>query len=358
MSSFGPSVLAPLDDSLALLSESLQKVKAAQSVDLPSVIEQLKRAAESARKVRAIVSAELSDASWQSREELDALLRKIQKIAEARTLAKRRSRLLTLATELERGHIVHRRTQRVEELKRLRAQAINELRSQTASEGMPPSLPGPEEDRWVEWACGLREPQDAETLQALRNGFARLDDFIANLEPSMWVVGEEMLKAAQPAGSAIAGQPEESLSDTTGRGQQTMSSGSMQLVLNEARYAESGAPRFPALLTELSLPSLESNTLTPHDVTPPRTEETVHRIQKQEQALCASVMRLARDPVKHFNPPEYSSPPVERAITTEVLQETRGTPIDDLFKRKKTAGGVLAESSGCCCRPGGGTRRR
>ena len=70
-------------------------------------------------------------------------------------------------------------------MNQLRDQAINELRSQ--AEGTPPILPGPEADRWVEWACGLQEPEDADSLETLRNTFGHLDDFIANLEPGMWV---------------------------------------------------------------------------------------------------------------------------------------------------------------------------
>ena len=41
MSSLWPSALASLDDSLALLCESLGKLKAAKSVDIAEVIEQL-----------------------------------------------------------------------------------------------------------------------------------------------------------------------------------------------------------------------------------------------------------------------------------------------------------------------------
>ena len=178
--------LAILDDSLALLRESLGKLKAAKAVDIAEVIEQLKMTAESARIVRELVWSELPEASWQNREELDALINKIQKILAARTLEQLRSRLLALANELERGTIVHRRAHRLNELNQLRDQAVNELRSQAGLEGAPQTLPGPEADQWIEWACGLQEPQDAESLQALRNGFAHLDDFVANLEPNMW----------------------------------------------------------------------------------------------------------------------------------------------------------------------------
>jgi hypothetical protein len=208
--------LASLDDSLALLRESLEKLKAAKSVDFAEVIEQLKMAAESARIVRELVWSELPEASWQNREELDALIDEIQKILDARTLEQLRSRLLALATELERGSIVHRRALRVNELNQLRDQAINELRSQARLEGAPQTLPGPDADRWIEWACGLQEPQDAESLQTLRNGFVHLDDFVANLEPNMWVaVGPPTSELPpQPKGSADKAPPAQSPLET------------------------------------------------------------------------------------------------------------------------------------------------
>jgi len=183
-----PSALVSLDDSVALFCESLGKLKAAESVDIAEVIEQLKATAESARNLRAFVSSELPEASWQNREELEELLERIQKLAEARALEQLRSRLLALATELERGSIVHRRALRVDQVNQLRDQAINELRSQAGLERMPPTLPGPEADRWIAWACGLKEPEDVESLQTLRNGFPHLDDFVSNLEPEMWIV--------------------------------------------------------------------------------------------------------------------------------------------------------------------------
>jgi hypothetical protein len=188
MISLWPSTIASLDDSVGVLFESVEKLKAARAVGPAEVIEQLKTAEESARNLRALVLAELPEATWQNREELDVLLEKIQRRVEERNLEQLRGRLLALATELERGSIVHRRAFRVKELHQLRDQAINELRSQAGVKGTPQTLPGPEADEWIEWACGLQDPEDDETLQALRNGFAHLDDFIANLEPDMWVI--------------------------------------------------------------------------------------------------------------------------------------------------------------------------
>jgi periplasmic protein TonB len=189
MSSLWPSALASLDDHLALFSGSLGKLEAAQPVDVTEVIEQLELAAESSRNLCALVLSEVPEASWESRQELDALIEEeIQKNLKARALEQLRSRLLALATELERGSIVHRRVLRVNQLNDLRDQAVKELRSQAGRKGAPQPLPGPEADLWIEWACGLKEPEDTESLQALRNGFTHLDDFIAGLEPGMWTV--------------------------------------------------------------------------------------------------------------------------------------------------------------------------
>jgi TonB family protein len=192
MSSTWQPALASLDDSLALPCESVGKLQSANAVDVEAIIEQLARAVDAAQELRSLVSSELPDASWQSREELDALLAQIQKNlearrSEARRLEQLRSRLLALATELERGRIVHRRALRVDQLNQLRKQAINELRFQAGSGREPKTLPGPAAEQWIEWACGLQEPEDAESLQTLRNGFAHLDDFVTDLEPGMWV---------------------------------------------------------------------------------------------------------------------------------------------------------------------------
>ncbi len=193
MSSNWPSVIASLDDSLALCHESLRKLEAAEEVDFAAVVGQFKEAEESSRKLQALVFAELPQASWQTREELEAVLDEIAKREEARRIEQQRCRLRALAQELETGSIVHRRAHRVEQMNQLRDEAVKELRAHAEVEGAPPSLPGPEASEWVEWACSLHEPQDTQSLQALRKGFARLDEFVANLEPGMWVMPDPAL---------------------------------------------------------------------------------------------------------------------------------------------------------------------
>ena len=135
------AALASLDDSLALYRESLRKLSLADSLDTAEVVEQFEMAAESARNLRALIASEQPEASWQNRQELDALIEEeIRKSLEARDLEQRRFRLLALANELEQGSIARRRAQRVNQLNQLRAQAISELRSTAASEG-PPTNP-------------------------------------------------------------------------------------------------------------------------------------------------------------------------------------------------------------------------
>src|SRR5215469_7541033 len=184
------AALRLLDDSLNFLTDSSVKLRAGTLVDESRTIEHLKKASESARIVREAVLSELPDASWQNREELDALVERIRIISEQRPAAqRRRSRLLALRTALESGSIVHRRAQRLAELRQLRDHAIDKLRSQAALESPTSDLPGPEADRWIEWACDLKEPKDTELLQSIRAAFPHLDNFIANLEPSMWTAG-------------------------------------------------------------------------------------------------------------------------------------------------------------------------
>ena len=116
------ATLASLDESLTLLSENSAKLRAAKSVDINQLIEQLNKAAGSARVVRELVLSELPDASWQSREELDGSVEKIHNILETRAAVEAtRSRVLALAAALERGTIVHRRAQRLVELNHLRS---------------------------------------------------------------------------------------------------------------------------------------------------------------------------------------------------------------------------------------------
>jgi hypothetical protein len=172
-----------LDQSLSALQESLGSLKAAKSIDTAEIIQNFESAAEYARNLRSLVSSEIPDASWQTRDELEVLLGQIETIRETKA---RRSRLLDLAAGLQRGSVAHRRAARVDQVNQLRDSAIQELRSLAEREEAPPSLPGPEPGEWVGWASNLKEPEDSESLKTLRISFAQLDAFVAHLEPEMW----------------------------------------------------------------------------------------------------------------------------------------------------------------------------
>ena len=285
MGSLSLSAIASLDHSLALLSESLENLKAARSVEMAEVVDQLKVAAESAHTVCELVWSELPEASWQTRQELDALIDQIQKISKTRTVEQQRSRLLALAAELERGSIVHRR-----------AQAVSDT---------PPTLPGPAAERWVNWACSLQEPQDAECLRILQSGFARLDDFVANLEPDMWRGGgSPPVEIVAGAERTVDTKQSEASRWETSEFEEPLASSTLPEIETTASQSPSRNDKspFPDVLHEHDPRAFESNTLTPHDATPRRSEEASQQVTAQERALLAGMMGLINEPVGHFSP--------------------------------------------------------
>lgn len=187
MSSTRQSDRVSLDSSLAVLYGIVGKLRSANSVDMPQVIQQLESAAECGTRLNSWVTSELPDATWESRAELDALLDTIEKNLEAKAIEELRSRLFALATELEHGKITHRRALRLTQLNQLREQAINELLDHAGASGEPHVLPGPEAEQWIGWACELKDPEDSEAIRILRSHFPHLDELVANIGPEMWI---------------------------------------------------------------------------------------------------------------------------------------------------------------------------
>lgn len=201
MSSAWHSDLVSLDNSLAVLYGIVGKLRSANSVDMPQVIQQLENAAECGGRLQSFVASELPDANWESRTDFDALLETVQNKIEARAVEQLRSRLFALATELEHGKLSHRRALRLAQLNQLREQAINELLDHAGSQGAPVILPGPEPEQWIGWACELKDPEDAEAISVLRTRFPHLDEFVANLGPEMWVGSNGESPAERSVGS-------------------------------------------------------------------------------------------------------------------------------------------------------------
>ena len=92
MSSTSQETRASLDDSLVLPFETWGKLKAARSIDSKKSSLRLSCAAEAAEKLRSFVLSERPGASWQNRQELDALLEKIDKEIQVRTLRSQSAR--------------------------------------------------------------------------------------------------------------------------------------------------------------------------------------------------------------------------------------------------------------------------
>ena len=210
MSSAWHSDLVSLDSSLAVLYGIVGKLRSANSVDMPQVVQQLENAAECGHKLQSWVASELPDATWENRAELDALLETADKKVEARAIEHLRSRLFALATELEHGTITHRRALRLTQLNQLREQAINELLDHAGAEGAPDVVPGPEPEQWIGWACELKDPEDRDAIAVLRTRFPHLDEFVANLGPEMWVGSNGMSLAAKSGADShqVAQKPE------------------------------------------------------------------------------------------------------------------------------------------------------
>jgi hypothetical protein len=74
MTSLWASTIASLDDAVALLSESVEKLEAARPADLAEMLNQFQMASDSSRMLRELVSSQLPEASWQNRAELERLI--------------------------------------------------------------------------------------------------------------------------------------------------------------------------------------------------------------------------------------------------------------------------------------------
>jgi TonB family protein len=305
------AALRSLDDSSSFLSESSAKLRAGTLVDVTQIIEHLKTASESARIVREAVLSELPDASWQNREELDALVERIRSISEQRAaVQRRRSRLAALAAALESGSIIHRRAQRSAELTQLRDHAVDELRAQAALESASPALPGPEADRWIEWACGLKEPEDAESLQNIRGGFPHLDDFIANLELSMWMAGSsgatDKLGAEQAAPKAEPGESRREIDEP-----ENLLQSSSRTQIEPSKPANSVGERHEDRFSSNELSAPTGSKPQPLDDSRALTKEEPGRAQERKSLAFAQLMVMGdiADPVGRDQGPEQSKSP-------------------------------------------------
>ena len=190
------SALAKLDSSLQTLQVQVDSLRAGLEVNDSQLNYSLADTSQNAAMVRDLIRVERPDAAWGDRASLERLLLDLEVAAQQRRNEQRRMRLLDLADEFEAGSIRHRSESRTASLNSLRADAIQQLRSDAALPQQEKELPGPEASEWLHWACNLSEERDGAALNVLRNDFAAVDQFAGEMEESYWTPGERLRRSA------------------------------------------------------------------------------------------------------------------------------------------------------------------
>ncbi len=194
-----PPTLAKLDDCVQMIQSQLNCLGAALEFDDA----QLRRAAtegcQHAAILRTRIKAIRPEASWADRQSLESLIQDLQAAAEAERNQQRRTKLVTLAKELEAGKINHRSSTRAAALNSIRLAAVRELQIEAAQAGRAKELPGPSASEWLHWACSLQETMDAAVLAELRKDFPGLERLTCEMEASYW----EAPAPAMPSVDAI-----------------------------------------------------------------------------------------------------------------------------------------------------------
>ena len=178
-----------VSDTLQMLTEQAKQwrvkidlLEAGQHLDRAEALTSLGQLLDVCQNLRYAILSEDCTATWTSKEELHAIVGRIDE-----TATKRR-RYLDLAQSLSSGKVTHKRERtRVERLKQ-RDAAVAEL-METSALAAPPDLPGPAVTEWLEWACNLDDSTGDPDLQHLKAFFPRVDDFVRQLELEQWQTG-------------------------------------------------------------------------------------------------------------------------------------------------------------------------
>ncbi len=196
--------LQKLEEKARRLREKINLLEAGQQVDRSVAAAELTELLDLSQNLRDAISSEDSGAEWRSKEELQALVTRLDEVAV------RRQRYLDLAQRLESGTVMHRRERTREERLRERDAAVAEL-MEISGQSLVPELPGPEASTWLEWACNLDDSVADPDLKVLKMFFPRLDDFVRQMEIEMWHDGaleHEEAQAVEPTKIHVVQQKE------------------------------------------------------------------------------------------------------------------------------------------------------
>jgi hypothetical protein len=159
--------------------DKIDLLEAGQQIDRAAALADLGKLLDVCQNLRDAILSEDSGATWHSKGELDALVVRLDEVAA------KRCRYLDLAQWLAAGTVTHRRERTKQERLRQRDAAVAELMEISAL-AAPPELPGPEVDKWLEWACSLDDSTNDPDLKTLNANFPRVDDFVSQLEFELW----------------------------------------------------------------------------------------------------------------------------------------------------------------------------
>lgn len=162
--------------------EKIDLLEAGQRLDRDETVAELGRLLDACQNLRDAILSEDSGATWKTKTELQALVVRLDQVAE------KRSRYLDLAQLLSAGTVSHRRERTKQERLRQRDAAVAELMEISAMI-TPPDLPGPAAEEWLNWACNLDDSSNDPDLAKLKTNFPRVDDFVRQLEIEMWQDG-------------------------------------------------------------------------------------------------------------------------------------------------------------------------
>jgi hypothetical protein len=175
--------LLSLTDQAKLCRKTIDLLEAGQQVNRGEAISGLGRLLDACQNLRDAILSEDNAADWNTREELNELVIRLE------DAAANRRRYLDLAQVLSNGSVLHRRERTRQERTAQRNAAVAEL-MEISELSSPPELPGPEAHEWLEWACTLEDGADEAVLAHLKSQFPRLDDFVCHLEIEWWQDGE------------------------------------------------------------------------------------------------------------------------------------------------------------------------
>lgn len=198
--------LQTLTNQAGICRTNIDLLEAGQYFNRAEVVADLGKLLDACQNLRDAILSEDSVANWKTKEQLHALINRLDDAAE------KRRQYLDLAQFLANGTIVHRRERtRLERLAE-RDAAVSELMEISALSS-PPELPGPAADEWLTWACSLEDGSNEPDLLRLKNDFPRLDDFVRQLEIEWWQ-NSHATSPVQLGGAIAAIQPKTKLAST------------------------------------------------------------------------------------------------------------------------------------------------